>query len=426
MTARIVTPSEDAEPLRRSTRSVADENAVRRGSASRPPRRRRASPATSPSRARSARARSASSRRRRNHGRDASGSPASGGMVISPRIDGYAREPARDLLGRDARLRRLAGEVDLEQRGDGQPPRGRVGVERVHELADPVHDLHLVRLQVADEMPAKRVAVDARACARGPGRGSPRRPRRPPRRARRARSSGTYFVATTTVTRRTRPPRGAQVPLAERRRRSSASSPRARRGASRARSRRDRRAPRRAAARAPRRAPVPRGSRARAGRRRRPRGRRAGAGSSRSPSSPPVETLEAPRAPRPATRLTARSARFSWTSRRACSRPCAARNRRAAGRVDVPVETEVVRGDEPRPRRRGARWDSAAAGGSAPSSQRRRSRVTRPCRPSRASRCRGGAPARRTCSSAPASAAAWATANRCSSSVCGCRVDATE
>ena len=29
----------------------------------------------------------------------------------------------------------------------------------MHELADPVHDLHLVRLQVTDEVPAEDVAV---------------------------------------------------------------------------------------------------------------------------------------------------------------------------------------------------------------------------------------------------------------------------
>ena len=29
----------------------------------------------------------------------------------------------------------------------------------MHELADPVHDLHLVRLQVADEVPAEGVAI---------------------------------------------------------------------------------------------------------------------------------------------------------------------------------------------------------------------------------------------------------------------------
>src|SRR5262249_53065560 len=46
----------------------------------------------------------------------------------------------------------------LEQRRHRQAPRRRVRVERVDELADPVDDLDLVRLEVPDEMPAEGVA----------------------------------------------------------------------------------------------------------------------------------------------------------------------------------------------------------------------------------------------------------------------------
>ena len=64
-----------------------------------------------------------------------------------------------DLLGCDTRLRRLAGEVDLKERRHLEPPGRGVGVQRVDELADPVDDLDLVRLKVADEVPAEGVAV---------------------------------------------------------------------------------------------------------------------------------------------------------------------------------------------------------------------------------------------------------------------------
>ena len=125
-----------------------------------------------------------SSRSRRNHGRDASGSSASGGIVISPRIDGYRSSQPGELVRRHARLGRLAGEVHLEERGHRQPPGGGVGVERVDELADAVDDLDLVRLQVPDEVPAERRAVSGVLRARGPGRGSRPRPRPRPRRGR--------------------------------------------------------------------------------------------------------------------------------------------------------------------------------------------------------------------------------------------------
>ena len=44
--------------------------------------------------------------------------------------------------------------------GTVEAARGRLRAERVDELADPVDDLRLVRLEVADEVPAERVAVD--------------------------------------------------------------------------------------------------------------------------------------------------------------------------------------------------------------------------------------------------------------------------
>src|SRR5436190_9987957 len=69
------------------------------------------------------------------------------------------REEARELPGLDPGLRLLAGKVDLDERGHAQLARSRLGVERVDELADPVHDLRLVRLQVADEVPAENIAV---------------------------------------------------------------------------------------------------------------------------------------------------------------------------------------------------------------------------------------------------------------------------
>ena len=98
--------------------------------ASRPPRPRPASPARCPSTARASPCSAASSASRRNHGRDASGSSASGGIVISPRIDGYRSSQLGDLVRGDARLGVLAREVHLEQRGHREPARRGVGVER--------------------------------------------------------------------------------------------------------------------------------------------------------------------------------------------------------------------------------------------------------------------------------------------------------
>ena len=68
-------------------------------------------------------------------------------------------EQLRDAFGRDSGLRFLAREIDLDQRRDLQTLGGRGGVERVDELADAVHELGLAALEVADEVPAERVAV---------------------------------------------------------------------------------------------------------------------------------------------------------------------------------------------------------------------------------------------------------------------------
>ena len=79
-------------------------------------RRRRGSPARCPSRARARPCSAASSRSAANHGRLASGSAASGGIVISPATgSGDARDVVADLLRRDPGLALLAGDVDLQQ-----------------------------------------------------------------------------------------------------------------------------------------------------------------------------------------------------------------------------------------------------------------------------------------------------------------------
>src|SRR6202012_3730457 len=55
---------------------------------------------------------------------------------------------------------RLAREVDLDQRGDRQLPRRRLRGERVAKLAQFAHERRLAALEVADEVPVERVAVD--------------------------------------------------------------------------------------------------------------------------------------------------------------------------------------------------------------------------------------------------------------------------
>ena len=69
----------------------------------------------------------------------------------------------------------------------------------MHELAEPVHDLHLVRLQVADEVPAERVAVEGVLALEILRAVLPHH--LDPRLCERSHLSAlTYFVATTTVT----------------------------------------------------------------------------------------------------------------------------------------------------------------------------------------------------------------------------------
>src|SRR5215210_6326125 len=70
-----------------------------------------------------------------------------------------AVEKRLELALRHARLRLLPCEVDLDEGGDLQPLRRRVGIQRVHELADAVDRLRLPALEVADEVPAERVKV---------------------------------------------------------------------------------------------------------------------------------------------------------------------------------------------------------------------------------------------------------------------------
>ncbi len=91
--------------------------------------------------------------------------PVAGGLRVCGR-GRHRREAANpvvevvgDLGRRDAALRRLAGEVHLDERRHLEPLGRGVRVERVDELADPVDDLHLVRLQAPDEVPAERIAV---------------------------------------------------------------------------------------------------------------------------------------------------------------------------------------------------------------------------------------------------------------------------
>ena len=142
----------------------------------------------------------ASSASRRNVGRLASGSSANGRHRHQPAQERVALAVALDLALGDAALRRLAGEVDLEQPRHRQPARGRVGVDRVDELAELVHDARLVRLQGADEVPAERVAVQRVLALQVLGAVLARRPRRPASARTPMSSAATYFVAATTVT----------------------------------------------------------------------------------------------------------------------------------------------------------------------------------------------------------------------------------
>ena len=123
------------------------------------PRRRRGSPGSSPWRAHAGRA--------PRPARAACGNTGATRRLLSKRRHRHQAadvavelQERAELVRRHAGLRRLAGEVHLDERGDLEPLRGRLGVERVDELADPVDDLRLSALQVADEVPAERVAVD--------------------------------------------------------------------------------------------------------------------------------------------------------------------------------------------------------------------------------------------------------------------------
>src|SRR5207245_3312466 len=74
------------------------------------------------------------------------------------------REEGGELVRRDSGLRLLAREVDLHERGNLELPRRRLRGQRMAELADPVDDFRLAALQVADEVPAERVAVRGVLC----------------------------------------------------------------------------------------------------------------------------------------------------------------------------------------------------------------------------------------------------------------------
>src|SRR6266542_897217 len=70
-----------------------------------------------------------------------------------------AGQEALEIGLRDAGLRLLAGEVDLDQGRNLQPRGSRLARKRVAELAELVHGLRLPALEVADEVPAEDVAV---------------------------------------------------------------------------------------------------------------------------------------------------------------------------------------------------------------------------------------------------------------------------
>src|SRR5262249_8820481 len=59
----------------------------------------------------------------------------------------------------DARLRFLARQLDLDECRNRQAPRGGLARQRMAELAELVDGLRLPALEMADEVPAERVAV---------------------------------------------------------------------------------------------------------------------------------------------------------------------------------------------------------------------------------------------------------------------------
>ena len=103
---------------------------------------------------------SASSRSRRKCGREASAIARERRHRHEAADQRIALDEAGDLVRRNSRLRVLSGQVHLEERWNGEASRCRIGAQRVDELAQLVHDLGLVRLQVPDEMPAEGPAVE--------------------------------------------------------------------------------------------------------------------------------------------------------------------------------------------------------------------------------------------------------------------------
>src|ERR1700745_1045800 len=69
-------------------------------------------------------------------------------------------EEVLQLALRDAGLRLLAGEVDLDERRDRQPARGRLAGQRMAELTELVDNRRLAALQVTDEVPAEELPVE--------------------------------------------------------------------------------------------------------------------------------------------------------------------------------------------------------------------------------------------------------------------------
>ena len=154
--------------------------------ASRPPRPRRGSPGTCPSRAPRARARPASSRRlaeerpRVPPGRRRAAASSSG-RVRRPRPRaprrGSARAPPGATPDFDSSPERFTST-------SAEPPRRFAAESESSEWTSSTRARDVARLaglEVADEVPAKRVARSAPASPRGPGAGSPPRRRRRPR-----------------------------------------------------------------------------------------------------------------------------------------------------------------------------------------------------------------------------------------------------
>ena len=136
---------------------------------SRPPRRPRGSPARCPSRGARGRARRASSRSAANQRRLSSGSRRERRHRHQPRHrDGRARDERVELVGRDARLALLAGDVHLDQDAQARAralavalelAQRRVGGDRVDQPHVRHDRAHAPALQLADEVPLEQIAV---------------------------------------------------------------------------------------------------------------------------------------------------------------------------------------------------------------------------------------------------------------------------